>query len=103
MPGGRERGKEKRSRAQPGTRGQNPPWNGLAWVLQELGWSSCERGLEQLSGTRCEDRLPRQTDRESCLGRREEGRAGKMVEGLEGEGERGRYKGEQTHSWCDSG
>lgn len=64
--------------------------HGTGWwrapVPEELGWTSRERVLEQLGGSRCGDRLHRQT----CLGKREEGRAEEMVEGLEGEGEEGR-------------
>ena len=54
--------------------------HGMGWsralVLEQVGWTACERAD-------CKDR-------ESCTGKREEGRAEETMEGVEGEDEGGR-------------
>lgn len=95
VPRAREAGREGRTKgAVPSLGRAAATSHGTGWwrapAPEELGWTSRERVLEQLGGSRCADRLHGQTDRQTCLGKREEGRAGEMVEGLEGEGEEGR-------------
>lgn len=78
VPRAREAGREGRTKgAVPSLGRAAATSHGTGWwrapVPEELGWTSRERVLEQLGGSRCGDRLHGQTDRPAWeRGRREE-------------------------------